>query len=53
MGNKISARVNFSNEFAGELFMEEGSVKIGAGSDRLGPYTMLLGALASCYYATF
>ncbi|MEI7884844.1 MAG: OsmC family protein [Clostridia bacterium] len=53
MGNKISAKVNFSNEFAGELFMEEGSVKIGAGSDRLGPYTLLLGALASCYYVTF
>ncbi|MCG8569781.1 MAG: OsmC family protein [Spirochaetes bacterium] len=40
-------------EFKGEVKTARGSVQIGIEEDELAPYDLLLGALASCYYATF
>jgi len=48
---KIETR--FEARFQGELITNRARVPIGAEQGALSPYDMLLGALASCLYATF
>lgn len=48
---KIDTR--FEASFRGELVTSRTTVPIGSEQGKLAPYDMLLGALASCLYATF
>ena len=49
---KISLK--FDRTFSGELTADNGSARIGKGNENtLRPYDLMLGALGSCYYATF
>ncbi|HHU55404.1 MAG TPA: OsmC family peroxiredoxin [Acholeplasmataceae bacterium] len=43
--------LNFSNSFSGKMIAPNGEVNIG--KEELRPYNLLLGALGSCFYATF
>ena len=49
----LSITADFEREFRGTLATPLAVVPIGTGDGRLEPYDMLLGALASCYYANF
>jgi len=50
----IKATVHFGEGFQGELVtVRDARVPIGPGAGKASPYDLLLGALASCYYATF
>lgn len=49
----IKIDANFKDSFEGELVTSRARVPIGPGEGRVSPYDMLLGALASCLYATF
>lgn len=51
--SKQHVDVHFSNGFKGKLIAANGTVAIGTGQGEVKPYDMLLGALASCLYATF
>ena len=51
MAHKITA--TFTSDFQGELHATRAQAAIGRSEGELLPYDMLLGALASCYYATF
>lgn len=51
--SNLNVKVNFDNEFKGELIAPNGRVDIGNIENSIMPYDMLLGALASCLYATF
>ena len=51
MANQV--KVNFNNEFEGELIAPRGKAEIGSTEGTLAPYDMLLGGLASCVHATF
>lgn len=48
-----NVKVKFANRFEGELIATHGTAKIGGEAERLAPYDMLFGALASCLYSTF
>lgn len=49
---KISLK--FDRMFSGELTADNGSARIGkGGGNSFRPYELMLGALGSCYYATF
>lgn len=50
----LSVNVDFSNGFQGQLVTaRDVRVPIGPGQGNASPYDLLLGALASCFYATF
>lgn len=53
MGQHVEADVRFTDVFEGEMFLKEGTVKIGMKPDQAGPYKLLLGALTGCYHSTF
>jgi len=54
MGAKNSVNMSFENGFKGVLINKNNSsLKIGGDREEFTPYEMLLGALGSCYYATF
>lgn len=46
-------QMRFERGFAGEMQTERSTAAIGKGEGRFSPYELLLGALGSCYYATF
>lgn len=46
-------RLEFTNEFSGELSAKNGKVAIGTHEGAVLPYELLAGALGSCLYATF
>ena len=48
-----SISMTFENGFIGEMTSPTGKVKIGKQENGVAPYHMLLGALGSCFYATF
>ena len=50
---KQQVKVNFDRAFKGTLLTDRGQVKLGAQEEGMSPYNLLLGALASCLYATF
>ncbi len=45
--------VTFDQSFNGEVQTPEATIKVGKGQDKVLPYDMLYGALASCLYSTF
>lgn len=49
----LQVNTQFKPDFTGELFTQKAVAPIGSGDNRLLPYDMLLGALASCLYSTF
>lgn len=49
----VKVKVDFDPEFEGTLYTERGEAALGSEKGDLQPYDMLLGGLASCYYATF
>lgn len=50
----LSVDVNFGATFMGQLVTaRDARVSIGPGPGNASPYDLLLGALASCFYATF
>lgn len=51
--SSIDISMRFDRAFVGALRTDRGSLPIGKGEGRLTPYELLLGALGSCYYATF
>ncbi len=51
--SKQEIKLNFENGFNGELVSKNGSFQIGKKEEQLSPYDMYLGALGSCFYATF
>ena len=51
--SEVSVSINFSNEFDGVMQAKNTQVHIGRKEGQLKPYDMMLGALGSCYYATF
>ncbi len=48
-----TVNVKFGDTFHGEMIAKRGTAKLGKSEGELEPYDMLLGALASCMYATF
>lgn len=46
-------QLNFSQDFVGTLQTKLGEFSVGSQKGDLLPYDMVLGALGSCYYATF
>lgn len=53
MANMKRADIYFENTFNGKLVVPKGEVQIGDAAGAVGPYDMLLGALAGCLYSTF
>lgn len=53
MGQKIEAKVSFTNKFEGKLALKEGNVAIGMKPDQASPYRLLQGALVACFHSTF
>lgn len=51
--SEVSVSINFNNEFEGVMQAKNAQVQIGREEGQLKPYDMMLGALGSCYYATF
>jgi len=51
--NVKQADIYFENSFKGKLSVPNGEVAIGSEVGTVGPYDMLIGALAGCLYATF
>ena len=52
--SEIKITLKFDRIFSGELTADNGSARIGKGNDKsLKPYDLMLGALGSCFYATF
>lgn len=49
----LQIETQFDQGFQGRLLTSRAQVPIGSGQEALAPYDMLLGALASCFYATF
>lgn len=49
----LKIAVEFDEGFNGKLIAKNGEASVGSGEGQLAPYDMLLGALASCLYATF
>jgi putative redox protein len=47
------ADIFFENAFNGKLTVPNGEVAIGSEVGTVGPYDMLIGALAGCLYSTF
>ena len=47
------ADIFFENSFNGKLAVANGEVAIGSEPGTVGPYDMLIGALAGCLYSTF
>jgi putative redox protein len=50
---EISVSMRFGTALAGDMMAEERRLAIGRSSGGFAPYELLLGALGSCYYATF
>lgn len=50
---EIRVAMRFGDRFRGELTADDRQVAIGKGTGGMTPYELLLGALGSCYYATF
>lgn len=50
---EITVGLEFGYEFEGTLKAAKTSAAIGSKEGELAPYDMLLGALGSCFYATF
>lgn len=50
---KQHVQLNFSQDFVGTLQTQLGEFSVGRQKGDLLPYDMVLGALGSCYYATF
>ncbi|HOW37682.1 MAG TPA: OsmC family protein [Candidatus Izemoplasmatales bacterium] len=46
-------KMRFTSGFDGEMTVEAGTFHIGEQGKGLQPYNLLLGALGSCFYATF
>ena len=53
MGTKVSAVLDFNNEFQGQLQLKEGQINIGMQANEARPYDLLQGALVSCLHSTF
>ncbi len=54
MGSKNHVDVEFGKDFSGKLkTVRNSSINIGVSDEEIAPYEMLLGALTSCFYATF
>ncbi len=51
--SKQDITLNFSDGFNGELVVKNGTFNVGGNEGQLLPYDMYLGALGSCFYATF
>ena len=51
--SQTRVELKFSNTFEGELTTARGTASVGQGEGQLRPYDMLLGALGTCFYATF
>lgn len=51
--SRQEAKVTFDYNFVGELSTDRGQVQLGMQEGGMLPYNLLLGALASCLYATF
>lgn len=51
--DKIQVSLTFHDGFHGELKAKNSVTKIGSEEGSIAPYDMMLGALGSCYYATF
>lgn len=51
--SKIQVDVQFNEGFKGQLIAQNATVPIGVNIGEVRPYDMLLGALASCLFATF
>ena len=51
--SEVSVSINFSNEFDGVMQAKNAKAQIGRKEGQVKPYDMMLGALGSCYYATF
>lgn len=51
--NKTSVKLTFTNDFVGTVHAAHGEIPINQDGQSLLPYDMLLGALGSCFYATF
>ncbi len=49
----IDVQMRFERGFEGQLKTAKNSTSIGKTEGRFSPYELLLGALGSCYYATF
>lgn len=45
--------VQMTNDFKGTVIGPHGTIPVGGDKERMAPYHMLFGALATCYYATF
>ncbi|MBK5252433.1 MAG: OsmC family protein [Peptostreptococcaceae bacterium] len=45
--------IYFENTFTGKLVVPNGEIPIGSSAGTVGPYDMLIGALAGCLYSTF
>lgn len=50
---EITVFLQFGMEFEGTLQADDRQIAIGRKVGGMGPYELLLGALGSCYYATF
>lgn len=50
---EIHVSLRFGTEFEGTLQADDRQVAIGRKAGGMAPYELLLGALGSCYYATF
>ncbi|MDD2561257.1 MAG: OsmC family protein [Eubacteriales bacterium] len=50
---EIRVAMRFGDRFRGELISDDRQVAIGKSGGGMAPYELLLGALGSCYYATF
>ena len=46
-------KLQFDNQFVGELTSPTSTIKVGSQEQGIKPYHMLFGALGSCFYATF
>ncbi len=53
MGNRVSAVLDFTNEFKGHLKLRDGQLNIGLSDDEARPYDLLQGALIACLHSTF
>jgi putative redox protein len=51
--SKQDVTLNFEDGFSGEIVAKSATVAIGGEEGQLRPYDMYLGALGSCFYATF
>ncbi len=49
----LQVNLTFAYDFNGQLSTDRHDIAVGTAEHQIAPYEMLLGALASCFYATF